>query len=164
MDIHTLLHSLKTANVVVNKNCEGVTHEESLVYPEQNGQNFNWVLGHMVRTRNEILELLGKKPLYEKAKFSVYSPKGFVPDNAVNVKELQNSFNALQSELQAGIESLTAEKLRQPTSFIPNRDSSETVGSLLATILWHEAYHAGQLGVIRRVVGKPGVIKNPAGE
>src|SRR5262245_60858116 len=163
MDTVSLLNDLKRSDSVVNRNCEGMTHEESLIHPQQGGQNFNWILGHIVRVRNEILELLGKKPLFEESKFSIYSPKGFVPEKAVNVKELQNSFNALQRELLNGIESLPPEQLSQPTTFIPNRDN-ETVGSTLATILWHEAYHAGQLGIIRRVVGKPGVIKNPEGE
>jgi len=162
MDISSLLQSLKFADSVVNRNCEGISHEESLIHPEKQGQNFNWVLGHMVRTRNDILGILGKKPLFEESKFSVYTPKGFVPEKAVNVKELQNCFNALQRELQNGIESLTPEKLQQPASVVPNRP--DTVGSVLGTILWHEAYHAGQLGIIRRTVGQPGVIKNPAGE
>lgn len=164
MDISSLLNSLRISDSVVNRNCEGITHEESLIPPQPDGHNFNWILGHMVSTRNGILELLGKKPLYDKTKFSIYSPKGFVPEKAVNIKELQNSFNALQRELLNGIESATTEKLQQPASFLPNKESGQTVRSLLETILWHEAYHAGQLGIIRRVVGKPGVIKNPAGE
>jgi uncharacterized damage-inducible protein DinB len=162
MDTSSLLQSLKFSDTVVNRNCDGITQEESLVHPQQQGQNFNWVLGHMVKTRNDILGLLGKKPLFEESKFSIYTPKDFVPEKAVNVKELQNCFNALQRELLNEIESFTPEKLQQPASIVPNRP--DTVGSVLGTIFWHEAYHAGQLGVIRRVVGKPGVIKNPAGE
>lgn len=164
MDVSTLLYSLRLASGVVNKNCEGITHKESLIHSQAEGQSFNWVLGHMVRVRNEILELVGKTALYEKSKFAAYSPKGISPGNAVNVEELKNSFNALQGELEDGIQSLTIEKLRQPASFRPDENSKDTIGSLLATILWHEAYHAGQLGIIRRVVGKPGVIKNPEGE
>jgi hypothetical protein len=40
-------------------------------------------------------------------------------------------------------------------------DPNETVGSNLATFVFHESYHVGQTGVLRRVVGKPGVIKPP---
>jgi uncharacterized damage-inducible protein DinB len=164
MDNSTLLHSLGLTNFVVNKNLGGITHRESLVHPQAEGQTFNWVLGHMVRTRNEILELIGKKSLYPKSKFEVYSPKGFTAEKAVNVEELKNSFNALQIELEEGVRSLSAEKLHEPASLRPGGDSNDTVGSVLATVFWHEAYHAGQLGIIRRVVGKEGVIKNPSGE
>jgi uncharacterized damage-inducible protein DinB len=164
MDTYTLLHSLGLANFVVNKNSGGITHEESLMNPQPAGHSFNWVLGHMVRTRNEILELMGKKPLYPKNKFEVYSPKGFTAEKALDVDELKNCFNVLQSELQSAIQSLPPDKLREPASLRPGKDSKDTVGSILATVFWHEAYHAGQLGIIRRVAGKEGVIKNPAGE
>jgi uncharacterized damage-inducible protein DinB len=164
MDLSALLLSLKFSGIVVNKNCEDLTHAESLIHPEAEGHSFNWVLGHMVRTRNEILELLGKKPLFQKDKFSIYSPKGFDPGKALNMEELQASFNTLQDELSKGIQSLTPEKLRQPASLLPGEEPKDTIGSILATVLWHEAYHAGQLGIIRRTVGKPGKIKNPAGE
>jgi uncharacterized damage-inducible protein DinB len=29
-------------------------------------------------------------------------------------------------------------------------------------MVFHETYHVGQTGVLRRVVGKPGVVKPPA--
>jgi uncharacterized damage-inducible protein DinB len=163
MHISTLLFFLHFSDVVVNQNCEGITHEESLMQTK-GAQSFNWVLGHFVRTRNDILEFIWKKPLYEKSKFEIYTPKDFDPKKAVDIQELQKSFNALQTELKNGIEGLTVEKLNQPTSLVPGRESTDTIGSVLATILWHEAYHAGQLGIIRRLVGKPGKIKNPAGE
>jgi uncharacterized damage-inducible protein DinB len=65
-----------------------------------------------------------------------------------------------QSErLQAGLASLTPEALEQP---MPGPDSNgeltETLRSLLTIILFHQIYHAGQMGVLRRIVGKPGAI------
>lgn len=162
MDTSTLLHSLGTSNVVVNRNLEDINHRDSLVHPQPEGRTFNWILGHMVRTRNEILELMGKKPLYPKSKFDVYTPKGFSEAKALDIEELKNAFNALQGELEEGIKSLPKEKLNEPATLRPDRQ--DTVGSILATIFWHEAYHAGQLGTMRRVIGKEGKIKNPQGE
>jgi len=40
-------------------------------------------------------------------------------------------------------------------------DPNETVGTNLAVFAFHESYHVGQTGVLRRVAGKPGVIKPP---
>ncbi len=162
MDTPTLLHSLGTSNVVINRNLEGINQQESLVHPQSEGQTFNWILGHMVKTRNEILELIGKKSLYPKSKFEVYTPKGFSEAKALDVEELKTAFNALQGELEDGIKSLSHEKLNEPATLRPDR--KDTVGSILATIFWHEAYHAGQLGTMRRVIGKDGKIKNPQGE
>ena len=162
MDTSTLLQSLGTAKFVVNRNTDGINHRDSLVHPQPDGKTFNWILGHMVRTRNEILELIGKKPFYPKSKFEVYTPKGFSEAKALDVEELKSCFNTLQGELEEGIKSLSADKFNEPATLRPDR--KDTVGSILATVFWHEAYHAGQLGTMRRVIGKEGVIKNPAGE
>jgi uncharacterized damage-inducible protein DinB len=60
---------------------------------------------------------------------------------------------------QAGLAMLTPEALERP---MPGPDSggelTETLRSLLATILFHQGYHAGQTGVLRRIAGKPGAI------
>ncbi|HSE40644.1 MAG TPA: DinB family protein [Acidobacteriota bacterium] len=164
MDKSTLLHSLNFSDIVINRNLEGINHQESLIKPQPDGHNFNWVLGHIVRTRNEILQLLGKEPLYPETKFDLYSPKEYTDEKAVKVEELREAFNRLQKELKNSIESIAPEKLQHRASLSPEKRLDDTVGSILATILWHEAYHAGQLGIIRRLVGKPGVIKNPQGE
>lgn len=162
MDTSSLLHSLGTSDVVVNRNLEGINHRDSLVHPQPDGRTFNWILGHMVKTRNEILELIGQKSLYPKSKFEMYTPKGFSEAKALDIEELKGAFNALQRELEEGVKSLSPEKLNAPATLRPDRP--DTVGSALATIMWHEAYHAGQLGTMRRVIGKDGKIKNPQGE
>lgn len=159
MDISTLLYFLRLGAFVVNKNCEGISHGESLIHPQGGGHCLNWVMGHIVKTCNEALELVGKQPFYPASKFVVYVPGRFALENAITIEELHNFFNALQSPLEDGIRSLTAEKMLQPAS-VPD----ETIGSLLAAIVFHEAYHGGQLGIVRRALGKAGVIKNPAGE
>jgi uncharacterized damage-inducible protein DinB len=164
MNKRSLLHSLSFSDVVINKNSADITQEDSLVLPQPSAHSFNWILGHLVKTRNEILELMGKTPLYDKNKFSIYTPKDFDSGKALNIQDLLNSFRALQPELKAGIESMTDDHLSKPASLTPDKDSGDTVGSIIATVLWHEAYHAGQLGIVRRLVGKEGVIKNPAGE
>ena len=43
-------------------------------------------------------------------------------------------------------------------------DPDDTVGSQLATFVFHECYHVGQTGVLRRVVGKSGVITPRGGK
>ena len=35
----------------------------------------------------------------------------------------------------------------------------DAVGSLLAALIFHEAYHAGQIAILRRTYGKDSVIK-----
>src|SRR5574339_384503 len=121
MDTATLLHSLGTTNIVVNRNLEGINQRDSLIHPQPEGRAFNWILGHMVKTRNEILELIGKKSLYPKTKFEMYTPKGFSEAKALDIEELKGAFNALQIELEHGIKSLSQETLNTPSVLRPDR-------------------------------------------
>jgi uncharacterized damage-inducible protein DinB len=38
---------------------------------------------------------------------------------------------------------------------------STSRGQLLGTLAFHQAYHAGQLGIVRRIAGLEGVVKGP---
>ena len=50
---------LKMNNRVININLEGITQEESLLSPEPGGNCINWVLGHMLISRDDINKILG---------------------------------------------------------------------------------------------------------
>ena len=164
MDVSTLLYFLKLSDVVMNKNCDGITHEDSLLEPQGGAHCMNWVVGHIVKTRNEVLRMLGKEPLYPKNNFAAYTPDDFTQQKAVPFEELKRCFRELQKPMEDGISSLTSERMQRPASVSPTGNPDETVGSLLGAILWHEAYHAGQVGIMRRGIGKAGVIKNPEGK
>jgi hypothetical protein len=46
-----------------------------------------------------------------------------------------------------------------PAPFSPSKNPKETLRSLLTTVLFHQAYHSGQTGLLRRIAGKEGAIK-----
>jgi hypothetical protein len=163
MDPRTLQHQFGITQFVTQRNLEGITHEESLVHPVAAGNCVNWVLGHIVRTRNEALAMLGRESLYEKEMFAAYGQREgpLAEDEAVSFARLVECFDELQGPLMEGLGQLTPEALAQSAPFSPTANPDETVGSLLSGISFHEAYHAGQIGILRRVVGRPGAIQRP---
>lgn len=60
-----------------------------------------------------------------------------------------------------GTRRLTAQHLSAAAPFSPTGNSDETVGTLLASIAFHEAYHLGQTGLSRRLLGKAGALLAP---
>ncbi len=58
----------------------------------------------------------------------------------------------------AGLAGLTSKALDAPAPPSPNNDPGETVRPLLALVFFHQAYHAGQTGILRRIAGKAGAI------
>ena len=49
----------------------------------------NWIVGHVVRTRNQALGLLGNKPLFDDAEFSQYGAGTLEPRQALLLDELK---------------------------------------------------------------------------
>jgi len=137
-------------------NSRDLTHEESLIGPKPGGNCANWVLGHIVETRGVVLSLLGEKPVWVAAEGERYK-RGSAPvvGDAAGTKPFPEILEALdrsQESLLAGLSRLKDEDLGPA-------DAKDSLGGKLATLQFHEAYHAGQLGLLRRIAGKPGAIK-----
>jgi hypothetical protein len=81
------------------------------------------------------------------------------PAEARDVNELLGIWDQVAARWDAGLAGLTPEVMEQPAPFSPGDDPNETVGSLVATLVFHQGYHVGQTGVLRRVSGHPGAIK-----
>jgi uncharacterized damage-inducible protein DinB len=165
MDAETLTYQLELCNHLVELNTRDISHEESLVTPPKGGSCLNQVLGHLTRTRNMALGTMGQKQPYEMKDFDPYDDRTGVPfsrDRALPFDELQRRYKSLQDPLTRAIKAMSSEQL----AAAPNRKMTgapnETVGSQLATFVFHETYHGGQTGVLRRIAGKPGVVKPPA--
>jgi uncharacterized damage-inducible protein DinB len=164
MHAKTLVYQLGISSKVVEMNTGDVSHEESLVTPPKGGSCLNQVLGHITRTRNMALGTMGQKSPYPMEEFDPYDDRTGVPfsrERALPFDELRRRYQAMQEPLVRIIEGMSPETLasKPPRKF--TGDPNETVGSNLATLVFHECYHVGQTGVQRRVAGKPGVIKPP---
>lgn len=73
----------------VQKNVEGISHEESLIHPHPAGNSMNWVIGHLVCIYGKILPALGQQPVIEYESVKRYD-RGSAPIT---------SATALQSEV-----------------------------------------------------------------
>ncbi len=162
MHAKTLTYQLGLSSQVLNKNVGDVSHEESLVTPPKGGSCLNQVVGHITRTRNMALGSMGQKSPYPMEEFNAYDDRGgvpFSPQVALPFDELRRRYKAMQEPLVNAIEAIPPEVLASPPPRNMTGDPNETVGSNLATFVFHESYHVGQTGVLRRVAGKPGAVK-----
>jgi hypothetical protein len=135
-------------------NLEGMEHSDSLVQPQPGGNCANWVLAHILATRNLVLEPLGAgraMPEERAKRFSRGSPPLTDPSEAVPLGELI-------SLLERSQESLVSALTSAPESALTALLRDQTVGEFLGVLQFHEAYHVGQLGLLRRIAGKEGAI------
>lgn len=161
-EIQVFQQQAHMAHRVVQMNTDGITHEESLVQPQPDGNCLNFVVGHVVNVYDQALGIVGQEPVLGEeatARYKRGSPPLRNPSEALPLDDLLAAWNTQSERLQAGLASLTPEALERPMPGPDNKgELTETLRSLLAIILFHQTYHAGQMGVLRRIIGKPGAI------
>jgi uncharacterized damage-inducible protein DinB len=155
-------HQARMVRQVVGMNLAGVTHEESMAHPPAGGNSINWVLGHLLWTYEGALPLLGQQPVLAKGAVERYARGGAAlaeGEEPLPLAALQSAWDRATDRIDQGLATLPDDALDRPAPFSPSNDPNETVGSLIATLLFHQTYHGGQLGVLRRVAGKAGAIR-----
>jgi uncharacterized damage-inducible protein DinB len=160
MHIPTLSLQFQATLGVASRNLADVTHEESLIASPAGGNCLNWVVGHIVASRNNLLEVLGQERMWQREKDQVYErgSQAITDENARPLPELVEAYEKSQDAVLAGLQTITPDRLAEPAPFSPGDNPHETVGTLLTVFAFHEAYHVGQTGVLRRVSGHPGAL------
>lgn len=125
-------------------NFEGITHEDSLK-EMYTCNSANWILGHLVYSRNAILSSLGLPPVANETMKEVYARGVINPDmlKAVNLEILKKKYEESQPSIIQWVGMVKDENLLEQLTFFG----------------FHEAYHLGQIGLIRKLLGKEGAIK-----
>ena len=157
-----LANLYRVSHYAVMVNLEGFSNGESLRPGPGGGNCANWVLGHIVAHRNLILGLLDEEPALHGAVAERYK-RGSLPiaheRDAAHLEILVKAFEDSQQRLLAALGRATELEMAKPAASpaIPTGDPS--VGGQLTFLHFHESYHAGQLGLLRRGAGKPGAIR-----
>lgn len=149
-----LIKHFTFSHLTVEKNIDGISHGESLVQPKPAGNCVNWVMGHIAVHRNPIGKLVGLEPVLDEAiekRYTRASQPMVDAGEAIELDDFIAAYRRSQEQLMARLGSMTDADLSQKLD-------DDTLAEKLAGFAFHEAYHAGQLGVIRRVIGKDGIL------
>lgn len=143
-----LISIIKYNHFAVNKNLENIDQQYSLREPESGGNSINWVLGHIVLNRDGVLKLLGCKKMCDKKMEKIYMKTSHIRENkeSIRISRILKMFNDSQEEITKSLSELDPEE---------NKDTVLNI----AGYAFHESYHAGQLGILRRIIGKRGKLK-----
>ncbi|MGQ0719950.1 MAG: DinB family protein [Candidatus Eiseniibacteriota bacterium] len=146
---------------VIKQNVDGISHEESLRRPLDAGNPLNWVLGHVIATRNHLLGKLGKAKPWTPEEIRTYDrgsnpyADGWQP---LPFPRLVTDLDRTQDMLRQALGDLTPARLAEPLPPDQNPFRLDSLGEMFAAFSFHESYHAGQTGILRRVLGRPGAI------
>lgn len=136
---------------IIHRQIEGLTHDDSLLQPPFRGNCLNWVLGHIMASRNGVLSLLGEAPILSEEEAALYAsgsePITSSADKHLHFDEIVSALDAAQKRIDTALEKVTPEDLAR-------LEGERTVGQQLAGLFWHEGYHTGQTGYLRQLAGK----------
>lgn len=127
-------------------NLKCVSREDALRVPGEQGNTINWMIGHILAYRSRLLESLGAEPLWDSPEVRRYAGEDggrWTDDRALPLERLRADLATSQERLSARL-------------FPPLEGS---VANDLPFFHFHEAYHVGQIGLVRRCLGLPGVIE-----
>jgi uncharacterized damage-inducible protein DinB len=118
----------------------------------------NWVVGHVLHVYAQLLRGLGQTPVIPVESLARYA-RGSSPlrdgEAALRFEDLVAAWDASAERVDAGLATLTAEALEAPGP----AEFGDTTREFLCFLLFHQAYHAGQTGILRRLAGKAGAIR-----
>lgn len=140
---------------------EGLSEAEMLTQPTAGRGNHGlWVLGHVTWTDAAILYGYVKKGqtspledwtgLFGRGSEPV-ADAGKYPTKA----EILARWDKIRQEVNDTLDRLSDEELARPTG--ADAELFKTVGNCLAALAIHQAFHTGQVSVVRRALGKGAV-------
>ncbi len=157
IDLYVL--QLDSTQFVLRNNARDMTHEESLIQPQPGSGNcMNWIVGHILFARNQLLGALGRESIWDESTGSRYKRGGEpILEGSPGVRRFETLVQDLEltyTRIRPALASCDEKRMDEKAPFSPTNNGNETWGTLFQGLLFHEAYHAGQTGVLRRVSGK----------
>lgn len=150
-----LLRQIRVATALLDRNLAGLREEECRTVPPSGGSSVQWIVGHLVASRAGALRILGDSdsPCADRrALFGRGSSPEAAAKDGPSVEELRGDFGLLGGLIEKRLAAATSELLAQPLPE-PREPLGATAGSALAFLVLHEAYHIGQVGILRRALG-----------
>ncbi|MCB0531043.1 MAG: DinB family protein [Lewinellaceae bacterium] len=141
----SLIRTLQLQDNIFHNAFEDITPEQALERPNLQTNHYNWLLGHVTTCRYQLANAIGlqlKDPLDD----LYFKPIGNYPYKSLDaIREAWKQVSGPLSEHLANFEQedLYVQATGMPVARI----------DLLVFYLYHEAYHLGQMGILRKVLG-----------
>ena len=140
-DLHTRLFNNVLADIADN---------ESTKKANDNVNHIKWLAGHLVNTRLMMKDMAG---LQADERFT---PFGKTLDSSANYPSLEvikTKWNEIAPKLSEALKNAPEGLLSSPSP-AESPIGDNTMKGFLGFLMHHEAYHIGQLGILRKYAGK----------
>lgn len=139
---------------LVEMQTKGLSHADSLLQPEARGNCMNWVLGHMLDSRDRVLHMLSEERLLTLEQKQIYA-NGSEPikedgELVIRLEHLLEFFHMGQEMIEKALGYLDEAILDE----VGGKEGREVrFGDRLHFWYFHDTYHTGQLEYLRQLAG-----------
>ena len=148
-------------NVLFNNVIADISDEESNQCILASMNNVKWLAGHLLWAQRNLVRISGADVIIPWMEHflqknastpeEINAPEGEFP----TLEQIKNKWNEINLPIRAGLENLPEEALNKvTTSNHPILPFDDSVAVLWAFIKHHQAYTIGQIGILRRGMGK----------
>jgi len=153
--LEDLLKGFERNLEIIKMQTENLTHEQSLIQLPFRSNCLNWVVGHILTNRCNILRLLEAEDLRPGVNLDRYEresqPVTADGEGVLPLEELLQHLEDTQERLEAVLEQEDEESLQRKETY---RDRPErSVSYWLFFLYYHDSYHTGQTEILRQAAG-----------
>lgn len=154
MDVpNKLKQSYNITSTIIMRQAADLSHADSVIQLPFRSNCFNWVLGHILVSRDRVLRLLNAAPVLTEGQTTFYDSESepiTQTDQAVPFATLLHAVSESESRICTALKAASAEQL----ATIYSAEHGQTVADRIGGLHWHETYHVGQLEILRQAAGK----------
>ena len=148
----TTTNMFKRSTGMIEKTLEGIPAEKWLIQPANDSNHLLWIAGHVVVHRAAAAKLLGVEWSAPWEKLFSRGAKRVDDGQYPPVPEIQNAWKEVSEKLATALVNPDKERLSKPAAQgAPSLDG--TVGGTVSFFCFHEIYHVGQMGFLRKWLG-----------
>ncbi len=141
---------------ILHAQAAGLSHEQSLTQTEYNVNCFNWVLGHVVSGRSQLLvRLFGVEPIMSEEQAARYlresDPITEDGPGVMAFADLLGLLDASEEALEAALADVDDEFMAEELSVEDGRMASRAAQVMFT--YFHDTYHIGQTDLLRQMAG-----------
>lgn len=139
----------ETNSWLIKQLTDGISDTEALLQLPFPANCMNWILGHIITSRNVALQLLGAEPIWGEQVVAVYRSGSAPITDGTGARQLADLLADIEETKRRIVESVetcapkTLEKVAQTDR------GARPVWQHIQGLHWHETYHAGQLEILR---------------
>lgn len=139
---------------IIRRQCDGLTHQQSLLQPPFRANCLNWTIGHIVVHRDKALETLGFAKVAPESVFGRYNFEsdpitGEGPEVA-GLEDLLGSLDQAQEALASALGSLGEKDMEAE---VVSGGRTTTRYKRVHFLQFHDTYHTGQTELLRQLTG-----------